>query len=217
MSTTSHEFRTPLAAILAATELLSLYRQRMDDEQIANRLERIRAQVLHMRNIMEDVLQLTKMEAGYADFKLTDGDLGALCQAIVDEFNSQPDYHDRLVFSTPLAEPTAQFDARLLRQVVTNLVHNGLKYSEKQVRVELDRDEDELILKINDQGIGIPADDLKRLFEPFHRAANVGTISGTGLGLSIAKQAVTLHKGSLSVASQVGVGTTFTVRVPIKA
>lgn len=217
VSTTSHEFRTPLAAILAATESLSLYRQRMDDEQIANRLERIRAQVLHMRNIMEDVLQLTKMEAGYADFKLTDGDLGALCQAIVDEFNSQPDYHDRLVFSTPLAEPTAQFDARLLRQVVTNLVHNGLKYSEKQVRVELDRDEDELILKISDQGIGIPADDLKRLFEPFHRAANVGTISGTGLGLSIAKQAVTLHKGSLSVASQVGVGTTFTVRVPIKA
>ncbi len=217
VSTTSHEFRTPLAAILAATESLSLYRQRMDDEQIANRLERIRAQVLHMRNIMEDVLQLTKMEAGYADFKLTDGDLGALCQTIVDEFNSQPEYHDRLVFSTPLADPTAQFDVRLLRQVITNLVHNGLKYSEKQVRLDLDRDEDELILKISDRGIGIPADDLKRLFEPFHRAANVGTISGTGLGLSIAKQAVSLHKGSLSVASQLGVGTTFTVRVPIKA
>jgi len=217
VSTTSHEFRTPLAGILAATESLTLYRDRMTETQIAERLERIRAQVLHMRNIMEDVLQLTKMQAGYTDFKLAPSDLDSLCRAIVDEFGSQPDYHGRLIYACSQPNINANFDARIMRQVISNLIHNGLKYSgkEKPVRVQLEQDTESITLNVSDEGIGIPPEDLKHLFEPFHRAANVGTISGTGLGLSIAKQAVSLHKGSLTAASQLGSGTTFTVRLPI--
>jgi signal transduction histidine kinase len=91
-----------------------------------------------------------------------------------------------------------------------------LKYSppDTSILVTLARDENDVTLQIRDQGIGIPEDDLRHLFEPFHRAANVGTIAGTGLGLNIAKQAVELHGGTITVDSEVGVGTSFTIRIP---
>jgi two-component system, OmpR family, sensor histidine kinase VicK len=76
-------------------------------------------------------------------------------------------------------------------------------------------DSDSLIFKVQDEGIGIPEADLNHLFEPFHRAANVGTISGTGLGMVITKEAVELHGGTIIVESQVGTGTTFTVSIPL--
>jgi signal transduction histidine kinase len=110
------------------------------------------------------------------------------------------------------------FDPRLMRQVLNNLLSNALKYSpnETHVRFELDQTETRLALKVSDEGIGIPPDDLNRLFEPFHRAANVGEISGTGLGLSITKQVVELHGGSILAESEVGKGTTITIVIPVK-
>jgi signal transduction histidine kinase len=95
-------------------------------------------------------------------------------------------------------------------------VSNAVKYSPegKKIFISLEYTYRELIFTVRDQGIGIPEADLNRLFEPFHRAANVGTISGTGLGLSITKEAVELHGGSIDVDSAVGVGTTITVIIP---
>ena len=103
-----------------------------------------------------------------------------------------------------------------MRQVISNLISNALKYSppEQTVQVDLLQNDAQVVLQVTDRGIGIPAADLPRLFEPFHRAANVGVISGTGLGLSITKQAVDLHSGTITVTSQVEVGTTFTISLP---
>jgi len=112
----------------------------------------------------------------------------------------------------------ANFDPRLMRQVINNLLLNALKYSppEKTVQVTLSDTDQEFNLRVQDEGIGIPEDDLKHLFEPFHRATNVGTISGTGLGLSITRQSVELHGGTITVNSQLGAGTTFEVTIPKK-
>ncbi|MBK8024237.1 MAG: sensor histidine kinase [Chloroflexi bacterium] len=108
------------------------------------------------------------------------------------------------------------FDTRMLRQVIGNLVQNALKYSPEShpVWVTLVHDGEQITLRVQDEGICIPPEDMKRLFEPFHRAANVGAISGTGLGLSIAKQAVELHGGTIAVESALDRGSTFTVRLP---
>jgi signal transduction histidine kinase len=112
----------------------------------------------------------------------------------------------------------ADVDVKLLRRAITNLLTNAIKYSPEgaPINVELACEGDTAIIRVSDQGIGIPEDDQRRLFEPFHRASNVGQIQGTGLGLAITRQAVERHGGSISVESQVGVGTTFSVRLPIK-
>lgn len=216
VSMASHEFRTPLAAILATTETLSNYRDRMNAVQIEARLEKIRQQVAHMKDIMEDVLQLSRIQAGKVEFCPDAGDLNALCQDIIEEFDSQTLHHGRIVYQCSQAVVFAQFDKRMMRQVITNLISNGLKYStpHKLINVNLTQDEAQVILTVTDHGIGIPTDDLKYLFEPFHRAKNVGTISGTGLGLSITKQAVEMHGGTILLDSHVEVGTTFTVTLP---
>jgi signal transduction histidine kinase len=106
-----------------------------------------------------------------------------------------------------------------MRQIISNLVSNAIKYSPeaKPIKVDLDFTGEALVLSVRDKGIGIPEADLQHLFEPFHRAANVGTISGTGLGLVITKESVELHGGTIEVVSQPGMGTTFTVSIPIAA
>ncbi|MEZ4638740.1 MAG: PAS domain S-box protein [Caldilineaceae bacterium] len=217
VSMASHEFRTPLAAILATTETLTHYRQRMDSAQIDTRLDRIRQQVNHMQDIMEDVLMLARIQAGRLDFAPTTSDVDALFREIVEEFRSRPEYRERIVYVCEDAPIVTSFDLRLMRQIVSNLVSNALKYSaaDTSIRIEVTCADGTLRYQVTDEGIGIPPEDMKRLFQPFHRAGNVGAISGTGLGLSITKEAVEAHQGSITVASEVDNGTTFTVVLPL--
>jgi signal transduction histidine kinase len=104
-----------------------------------------------------------------------------------------------------------------MRQIISNLVSNAIKYSPERelIQISLEFVGKVLVLVVRDEGIGIPEVDQAHLFEPFHRAANVGAISGTGLGLVIAKESVELHGGTIGVESQSGSGTTFTIRIPI--
>jgi PAS domain S-box-containing protein len=217
VSTASHEFRTPLAAILATTETLTYYRHRMDDAQIEARLEKIRQQVNHMKNIMENVLQLSRIQTGRIEFNPVSSDLDDLCRSIVEEFQSHSEYRERIVYTCLDTPVIVCMDLQLMRQIISNLVSNALKYSpsDKLIQIKLSCDTGSAICRVSDEGIGIPLGDLPRLFEPFHRGANVGAISGTGLGLSITKEAVEKHGGTLSVESEVGKGTTFTVMIPL--
>ncbi len=217
VSMASHEFRTPLAAILASTETLTLYRDRMNDEDIGGRLANIRRQVNHMAGIMENVLQLGRMQSGRLDFQPVLANVNTLCAEIVEEFNNRPATNNRVVLTAPGSVVMLSMDVNLIRQSITNLVGNALKYSENPlpVHLHLSSDNAAVTLHIRDQGIGIPAKDLPYLFEPFHRASNVGGISGTGLGLSITKQAIELHGGTITVDSQEGRGTTFTITLPV--
>jgi signal transduction histidine kinase len=103
-----------------------------------------------------------------------------------------------------------------LRHILTNLLSNAIKYSpvETTIRFELDWQEEKAIFYVQDQGIGIPLEDQDLLFQSFYRAHNAENISGTGLGLAIVKNSIELHGGSISVSSDLGVGTTFTVVLP---
>ncbi|MBK8030875.1 MAG: PAS domain S-box protein [Chloroflexi bacterium] len=217
VSMASHEFRTPLAAIMALAESLSIYRHKMDDAQIERRLEKIRQQVDHMIAIMDDVLQLARLQTGRMEFVPAPGDLDALCRDVIEELDIQSSNRGRIVYTAPELAPALSFDVRLMRQVIHNLLANALKYSpaDKIVKLKLSQDNVNIYLQVIDEGIGIPPDDQKYLFEPFHRGRNVGTIPGTGLGLSITKQFVELHGGTINVASEVDAGTTFIVTMPI--
>ncbi|HLY27064.1 MAG TPA: PAS domain S-box protein, partial [Aggregatilineales bacterium] len=217
VSMASHEFRTPLATILITTETLSAYRPKMTDNQIEERLAKIREQVSHLKDIMDDVLQLARLQARRADFNPVMLDLESLCRSVIDEFQSQPGSTKTIVFTCDHALKEVKLDKKLMRQTISNLVSNAVKYSPegKTITVSLQYTGNALLLKVRDEGIGIPESDLAHLFEPFHRATNVGAISGTGLGLTITKESIELHGGTIAVESQVGTGTTFTVTIPV--
>ena len=122
-----------------------------------------------------------------------------------------------IAFGAEYKITTAYMDEKLLRQILTNLLSNAIKYSPEgdSVNFDLICEQKEAIFRIQDRGIGIPAVDRDQLFNSFHRASNVGTISGTGLGLAIVKRSVDLHGGKITLESEVEVGTTFIVTLPL--
>lgn len=217
VSMASHEFRTPLASILALTETLSAYRHQLSDDQIDEKFSKIKDQIGHLKNIMEDVLLLARMQSRRVEFKPVKVDIDALCRSVLDEFQSRPEVRHQLDYSCGDGIHEVELDRKLMRQIISNLVANAIKYSPaaKPIQISLECVDEVFVLTVRDKGIGIPDADLKHLFEAFHRAANVGAISGTGLGLVITKEAVELHGGSITVDSQVDMGTTFTVRIPV--
>jgi PAS domain S-box-containing protein len=222
----SHEFRTPLATVLAITETLSAYRTRMDERQIEDRLAKMRSQLTYMSTMVEDVLQLAALQSQGHEFKPVPTDLDKFCHTLVNEFKAastttggaverQIEYHCRLAAALE-AGPFLPVDQKLMQRVLTNLLSNAVKYSaaEQPIAVAVDIAPTGAIITVRDAGMGIPAADMKHLFEPFHRAANAEMIHGTGLGLTIVKEAVELHGGTISVESTINEGTVFTVRLP---
>jgi PAS domain S-box-containing protein len=216
---TSHEFRTPLAAILANAETLLHYRSRLDAQQIDLRLSRICGQVDHLSQMIDEILSLTKVQSGRMTAALEPLDLGQFCARIVEEYRGRADVKHTIRFTRADAPLTVEADAKLLRTVITNLITNAIKYSPDgtDICVAVVQRSAEAILRVTDGGIGIPEKDQERLFQAFHRASNVGSLAGTGLGLSIAKEFLELMGGAISFESQVGAGTTFEIALPVHA
>lgn len=217
VSMASHEFRTPLATILALTETLSAYRSKLNEDQIDERFDKIKEQVSYLKDIMEDVLLLARMQSRRVEFNPVNLNLDDLCLSVLDEFQSKAEFEHSISFSGTIEPIQVFLDKKLMRQIISNLVSNAAKYSppSTSIKVAIEYVEDSLTLIVSDEGLGIPEIDLPHLFEPFHRANNVGTISGTGLGLVIVKEAVDLHHGTIAVDSQLDIGTTFKICIPL--
>jgi signal transduction histidine kinase len=214
---TSHEFRTPLTSILSAQDLLKNFESRMGPDQKAELLDMIEAGVHRMTAMLERVLLLGQADAAMLEFKPHLLDLQALCEDIVADVKAQADHLHCPVISTYLSDMApGLYDKTLLRHALSNLLSNAIKYSPAggQVNLTVRTEQGWAVLDVADQGIGIPAAELGDLFVSFQRASNVGDIRGTGLGLAIVKQALDMHGGTVEVRSTVGVGTTFTVRLP---
>jgi PAS domain S-box-containing protein len=217
VSMVSHEFRTPLSVIQSSADTLERYNDRLDAVRRAQRFERIHTQVKHMTVMLDEIMTIGKLESRMIEFNPIPVDVVKLCQELVDEMRLLGDAHPIELSVTSEDCPPLDLDEKLMRQIVTNLLSNALKYSPggQPVQVWLDyRDPRTLILSVADQGIGIPLEDQPSLFEAFHRASNVGTITGTGLGLAIVRRAVELHDGTIDFTSGEGQGTTFTLTFP---
>ncbi|MBX3652594.1 MAG: PAS domain S-box protein [Ramlibacter sp.] len=215
---TSHEFRTPLAAILSAGELLRDYGDRLPADEKAELLDSIAAAVQRMSRMMDRVLLLGKADAQMLEFAPQPLDLVPLCRQFVDEAKAQhPDSASEVVTAFAPDLRRGLYDEKLLRHIFGNLLSNALKYSPGggTVRFSVRHDDKgNTVFEVADQGIGIPADEITHLFESFHRASNVGDIQGTGLGLAIVKTAVDKHGGRIEVDSVPGEGTRFGVWLP---
>jgi signal transduction histidine kinase len=217
ISVVSHEYRTPLATILSSTELLEHYSHKWSEEKRQRHFQRIQTSVHHLTQLVSDVFVLSKAEGGKLEFNPAPLDLISLCRELVEELQLMTPTQHRIRFDSCGSCKEACLDEKLLRQFITNLLSNAIKYSSSAGDVQFDVvcDDNTVTFRIQDQGIGIPSEDQAQLFEPFYRSSNVGTISGTGLGLAIVKRCVELHSGQIAVDSEVGVGTTFTVTLPL--
>ena len=213
----SHEFRTPLGIIMSAVELIRHYEERLPEEQRRELQDDIQSAAKQMGELMEQVLVLGRVEAGRLGCRAAPVDLGGLMGRIVDEVvaATQGRCPVRWIAESDLS--TANADEGLVRHIFGNLIANAVKYSPagSEVVVGARRDASDVVIQVKDAGIGIPEEDVPHLFEAFHRCGNVGEIPGTGLGLVIVKRCVEIHGGSLQLDSQVGKGTTFTVRLPV--
>lgn len=217
LSMMSHELRTPLTSISLSYDILKKYGAISTPEERAQALDNIRQQVDYLSEMISDVLTLSRFEANGFHINAEDCDLITYCRDIVEEF--QLNYHKthHIEFVCDEDKLVIPIDKKLLRRALTNLLSNAIKYSPagSQVTFTLQRDQHSAVITVADQGIGIPPEDLPRLFEPFHRASNVETIPGTGLGLPVTRQMIELHHGTITCDSKLGEGTTFTIRLPI--
>lgn len=220
ITTASHEFRTPLAIILTSAELLERTNTHWPAEKRLRYLVRIQEAVKTMTRILNDVLGLGRMDAGKLSFSPAPLNLQEFCHELLEELQLwvvDPE-QIRLVISSPL-EPVS-LDRELLWQILTNLLLNAIKYSPEggPVRLEVELDPEArgtaVVFRVHDRGMGIPPEDQARVFEAFHRGANVGTIPGTGLGLTIVQRCVEVHQGTIAVESTLNQGTLVTVRLP---
>ena len=231
---TSHDLRTPLTTIQSSVDLLKHRSEKLSSQRQQIHLDRISSSVEQMTGMVEDVLVLSEAEAGKLQLNPTPVDLVQLCQSLVTEllvadkkqhkitFTHQGDCSTALTGTASLddsEEVSIQYplDEKLVRYILTNLLSNALKYSPQESIVQFDMvcNSESVVFHIQDQGIGIPPEDMPRLFESFYRAKNVGVTQGTGLGLAIVKQCIDLHSGQVNVDSVVGEGTTFSVTLPL--
>jgi PAS domain S-box-containing protein len=218
VSMVSHEFRTPLTAIFAASDLLKRYSDRMTAEQKTVRLDKIQREIRHMIQLLEDILVIGRAEAGKFPFKPEMVNVKELCQEIIEEIKVTYDSRHEIIFSCIGQADKVLLDEKIVRHIVTNMLSNAIKYSppESSIYFDLLFSKDSVTFNFKDEGIGIPPDDLKRLFEPFHRATNVGDVFGTGLGLAIVNKAVDAHGGTIKVSNNADKGTTFNIVLPLK-
>ena len=215
VSMASHEFRTPLATILSSSELLEHYRHKWTEEKNLTHLHRIQTATLHMTELLNDVLLIGTAEAGKLEFNPVTVNLIEFCQELLEEIQVSTPTH-KIHFSTDCRSFEILSDQKLLRQIFYNLLSNAIKYSPLQTDIDvvITCCDQSISVSIKDQGIGIPAEDLSKVFTAFDRASNVGTISGTGLGLPIVKKSVELHGGEILLSSQLNQGSKFTVIFP---
>jgi signal transduction histidine kinase/putative methionine-R-sulfoxide reductase with GAF domain len=217
----SHELRTPLNAILGYTELIldNIYGEA--PERMRAVLERVQTNGKHLLGLINDVLDLSKIEAGQLTLSLSDYSIAELVQNVyvaVEPLASKKNL--ALTTSVEKGLPIAHGDERRLTQVLLNLVGNAIKFTDTGgVAIEASRADGAFRVAVRDSGPGIAAADQAKIFEEFQQVDDTSTRQkgGTGLGLAISKRIVEMHGGRILVDSELGKGSTFTIELPIKA
>jgi len=215
VTTASHEFRTPLGAILSSASLIAKYITTEEQEKRAKHINRIKSSVANLTEILNDFLSLDKVEEGIIRNQPKAFNVKDFIKEIIDEVSPVLKQGQAIQYEARGNQSEALLDKQLLRNVLINLISNAIKYSDedKTIKVVLGLNNSELIINVIDEGIGIPDEDQKFLFERFFRANNSGNVQGTGLGLNIVKKYVEIMGGIITYKSKVGVGSIFSVKI----
>lgn len=213
VSLASHEFHTPLSTILSSVGLIESYIKLNQPENEYAHLNRIRAAVKHLTDTMNDFLAVGKLDDGVIELRNELFDLQQLAAETLDEFESIMKAGQKIIFSYK-GYPKIRSEIKILRNMLANLLSNAIKYSDKNIQLDIEVNKKRITIAVADNGIGIPNDEHEKLFNKYFRASNVGNIRGTGLGLNIVQRYVELLNGTINFTSELGVGTTFIIKIP---
>ena len=214
VSMASHEFRTPLTSILSSASIIEKYSHTDDQAKRSQHIQRIKSSVAHLTEILEEFLSVGKLEAGKVEVRPDIFTVEEFINDLVTEVDGMRRPGQQIVVQ--LAGHLTDFvsDTSMLRKVLLNALSNALKFSQKDVFLKAMLEENNLIMEITDQGIGISEADQKHLFERFFRGGNASIIPGTGLGLHLMDRYMRLLGGELKLSSVLGQGTTLHISLP---
>ena len=215
----SHELKTPMTSMkVLAASLLS--EENVDPAVYREFLEDIDHEIDRENKIISDLLDMVKEDRTNTDLEVTETDINALAKAVMKRLRPIAETADIALTLVNRREVIAEVDITRINLVLTNLVENAIKYNHEhgEVIVTVDADDEYFSFTVADNGIGIPEEDLNRIYERFFRVdkSRSREIGGTGLGLSITRSAILRHHGTISVESKEGEGTTFIVRIPLR-
>jgi signal transduction histidine kinase len=218
-SMVSHEFRTPLSLIMGSAQLLGKSLQTPIEPSKLKNLQRIKSSVKTMTLMLENILTLGRSEAGKLEFNPNLVEVQTFCLNLSENFRIFNESKRNIKFINQGRNTHAYLDETLMYSILGNLLSNALKYSSEQTTVYLTSicEPNFVAFRVKDRGIGIASDDREKLFDPFSRGSNVRGIWGSGLGLALVKRCVDLHRGTLTLESEVGIGSIFTVTIPQKS
>lgn len=211
---TSHEFKTPLTAISAAVELLAarLHASQQMDAIYEKNLSRITTEIFRLNSMLDEMLTINSIMSGRMTLNKQIIDVVQMLTTLRSNYYADPEDTRSFELTVTGIPQGIHADHNQMNRIFMNLVGNAFKFSREQAPVvEVGFDHDQVVIRVIDDGIGIPASDLPQLFQPFFRASNVNEIAGTGLGLSIVKTFVQENNGTITVDSRVGEGSIFTL------
>jgi len=216
VSMASHEFRTPLSAVQLSAVLIEKYSAQQDRDNIVKHIGKIKNAVRNLTSILNDFLSLEKLEAGKVEPVYAEFDIVKFAEEIIEEMQLVAKQNQMIVYEHTGTESLAKLDEALLKNCIINLIGNAIKYSGENTFIEFNTEiaDKQLVITVKDNGIGIPENDQKHLFEAFFRAHNTGNIPGTGLGLNIVTRYTNLMNGKIKFQSKVNKGTSFTISFP---
>lgn len=218
VSMASHEFRTPLSTVLSSVSLIGRY---TESDQQANRekhINRVKSTVAHLTAILNDFLSMNKLEEGRIQTFFEDFDPIELFHEVIEEMKTILKPNQQLINLHSTNGMLVRSDRKIIKNTLINLISNAIKYSKEDGKINCNINVNEKVLdfSVSDEGIGIPDEDQKHLFDRFFRASNVTNIEGTGLGLNIVKKYLEMLDGDISFVSKLYIGTTFNVSIPNK-
>jgi PAS domain S-box-containing protein len=218
VSIASHEFRTPLSTVKSSASLINQYIERNEIEKVGKHVNRIKSSVDHLTSILNDFLSLGKLEEGRIDVAKESINISEFLKEVKEEITATIKERQTIIINCDPDIENINTDSRILRNILFNLISNASKYSDndKLITVKCFKEKRNVGFAIQDEGIGIPKEDQKHMFDRFFRASNAGNVQGTGLGLNIVKRYVELLDGTITFNSEFGKGSEFKVVIPIQ-
>lgn len=209
----SHELRTPVTIIMSSIALIDRLKDLGHYDKIDRHIDRIKSAVHNFTNILEDFLSLEKLEKGVVRVKREVVDVQKFVRFTIEEVSGMLKTDQHITYIHHGKTKVLQ-DKKMLRNIFSNLLTNAIKYSDTDIEVRTQVSESQLTASIGDHGIGIPKEEHEHLFKRFFRAKNAKDVQGTGLGLSIVERYLDLLGGTISFESELGQGSTFTIKLP---
>lgn len=213
----SHEFRTPLSTILSSISLINKYSAGENSEKIDKHVHRVKSAVTNMTLILNDFLSAEKLQEGKVFLRKEEHHFQDLCNEVLSEINGILKQGQKVIYDHQGLQD-AVFDKQMVKNILLNLISNAIKFSpeNKNITIKTSITPQELIIKVSDEGMGIPKEEHEHLFERFFRAKNVTNIQGTGLGLNIVGKYLEAMEGNIIFESEIDKGTTFVITIPNK-